>query len=162
VRTRNSRRARATVDFPDLPPGNNAAARELRAALGRDYLKADVFKLSHHVSKHGVTLELVERVSPSITLVSSVGRRGKHNVPHHVAIESTREALQPTTTRSTRRRPDEDLGIHYTGARLDTPEHPALGTIGIVVRPGRAAPRLFRFFDGAEDAIELASAREVR
>ena len=56
--------AQATTDFPDLRQEQNPAlARELRAARGRDYLAADVFKLSHHASKHGINLELMERVA---------------------------------------------------------------------------------------------------
>ena len=44
-----------------------------------DLLKADVLKVSHHGSKHGVNLELVERIAPKVTLISSVGGGGQFN-----------------------------------------------------------------------------------
>jgi beta-lactamase superfamily II metal-dependent hydrolase len=36
-----------------------------------------VLKVSHHASKHGVNLELVERIKPALTLVSSVAAAGR-------------------------------------------------------------------------------------
>jgi len=157
--------AQATVDFPELrQDANRALARELRTARGRDYLQAEVFKLSHHASKHGITLELVERVRPDLALVSSVGGDGKYSFPHRIAVEAAREARQPTTTRGTERLPDHELGIHYTGGCGETggaaPE--PLGTIGMVIPPSpRAALRLFRFLDGPCEPVGLAAAREV-
>jgi hypothetical protein len=58
-------------------------------------LRAEILKVPHHASKHGVTLGLVELVQPSVTLVSSVGGGGKYNFPHLVALEAIREARQP-------------------------------------------------------------------
>jgi hypothetical protein len=158
--------AQATVDFPELRQDTNRPlARELRAARGRDYLRADVFKLSHHASKHGVTLELVERVAPKLALVSSVGGGGRYSFPHRIAVEAAREARQPTTTRGTDRLPDHKLGIHYTGGSCETGDGRAdpLGSIGLIVPPGPRSPmRLFRFMDRSAEPIRLAAAREVR
>ena len=113
--------AQATLDFPELRQDRNRPlARELRAVRGADYLRADVFKLSHHASKHGITLELIERVAPTLALVSSVGGRGKYGFPHRIAVEAVREARQPTTTRGTQRLQDYQLGIHYTGGPGNT------------------------------------------
>jgi beta-lactamase superfamily II metal-dependent hydrolase len=157
--------AQAAVDFPELRQDNlKALARELRAARGPDQLQADVFKLSHHASKHGVTLELVERIAPELALVSSVGGRGKYGFPHRIAVEAAREARQPTTTRNSKRMDDHQLGIHYTGGRGDLgggQERP-LGSIGLIVPPGqRAGMRLFRFLDDPGQPVSLAAAREV-
>ena len=61
--------AHALTDFPDLHTERSAAAKALRVALGTDPLKANVFKVPHHMSKHGLNLELVEQVSPALSLV---------------------------------------------------------------------------------------------
>jgi hypothetical protein len=50
-------------DFPYLRGSETPAAKAIEAAQGDvDLLKADVLKISHHGSKHGVNLELVERI----------------------------------------------------------------------------------------------------
>jgi beta-lactamase superfamily II metal-dependent hydrolase len=59
-------------DFPYLRDSETPAAKAIEAAQGDvDLLKADVLKISHHGSKHGVNLELVERIAPKVTLISS-------------------------------------------------------------------------------------------
>ena len=82
------------TDFPYLAHSGSAAATAIGAATGGDMLRSQVLKVSHHCSKHGVNLELVERVAPHYTLVSSVGGGGKYNFPHNVAQEVVREGLQ--------------------------------------------------------------------
>lgn len=154
--------AQATVDFPDLAQQHNPAlARELRAATGTDYLRADVFKLSHHASKNGINIELLDRVAARLVLVSSVAGGGKYNFPHSLAMEAAREARQPTTSGGARRRTDHDLGIHVTGSRLDTGE--TLGSVALLVpRGARSALRMFRLLDTRSARVDLGNARELR
>lgn len=154
--------AQATVDFPDLEQEYNPVlARELRAATGTDYLKADLVKLSHHGSKHGVNIELLERVAAPTTLVSSQIGGGSYNFPHLLAMEAVREARQPTTTNRAERESDYELGVHVTGGSLETGE--PLGSIAVVIsRSPSTPPRLFRLCDRPGDGIELASARRCR
>jgi beta-lactamase superfamily II metal-dependent hydrolase len=154
--------AQTTVDFPDLQQTQNATlAKELRAARGKDYLAADLIKISHHASKHGVNLELLERVSASIALVSSVAGGGKYGFPHLLAIEAAREARQATTTKGTPRKTDQELGIQLTGSRLDSGK-PA-GSIAVLISRASGRPlRLFRFGDTPASPIDLAAAREVK
>jgi beta-lactamase superfamily II metal-dependent hydrolase len=154
--------AQTTVDFPDLQQSYNPAlAKELRTAVGRDYLKADLFKLSHHASKHGINLELMERVGAPIALISSVAGGGKYGFPHQLAMEAAREARQATTTKGTARDTDQQLGIHLTGAELDSGV-PAGSIAAVISRlPGRPI-RLFRLGDAPRTPIDLAAAREVR
>ena len=154
--------AQATVDFPDLEQEYNPVlARELRAATGGDYLKADLLKLSHHGSKHGVNIELLERVAASMTLISSQVGGGSYNFPHLLAMEAVREARQATTSSRADRRADHDLGVHITGGSLKSGQ--ALGSIAAVISRSRSEPiRLFRLCDTPGDDIVLGNARIVR
>lgn len=154
--------AQATVDFPDLEQEYNPVlARELRAATGTDYLKADLVKLSHHGSKHGVNIELLERVAAPTTLVSSRVGGGSYNFPHLLAMEAVREARQPTTTSRDARESDYELGVHVTGGSLETGD--PLGSIAVVVSRSPSTPvRLFRLLDRPGDDVRLASARMCR
>jgi beta-lactamase superfamily II metal-dependent hydrolase len=154
--------AQVTVDFPDLQQAQNASlAKELRAARGKDDLTADLVKISHHGSKHGVNLELLERIGAPIALVSSVAGGGRYGFPHLLAMEAAREARQATTTKGTPRKTDQELGIHVTGSKLNT-RKPA-GSIAVVVSRVSGRPiRLFRLCDTPSGAIDLAAAREVK
>jgi hypothetical protein len=155
--------AQTTVDFPDLHTEQNPVlARELLAARGRDYLASDVFKMSHHASKHGINLELMERVNAGMVLVSSTGGGGRYGFPHALAMDAAREARQATTTSGAARLTDHALGIHVTGAVLDDDDHTVLGSMAVVVsgQPTRGI-RLFRLMDDNRDLIDLAAAREV-
>lgn len=155
--------ARTTVDFPDLVQEQNPAlARELRAARGRDYLAADVFKLSHHASKHGITLELVERVGATHVLVSATAGGGRYNFPHALAMEAVREARQATTTNTERRLTDNELGIHLTGSIMTRAGGAPLGSIALLIpRSPTEGIRMFRLMDAPDQPVELSHSREV-
>jgi hypothetical protein len=129
-------------------------------ALGADPLRAQVFKVPHHASKHGVTLELVELIRPTLTLISSAGGGGKYNFPHTVAQESVREALEALASTSKEHSPDYDLGIHYTSA-TDS-EGAALGSVAIVSSPTGRKRELWRFGDRPGETIDLTKARLYR
>ena len=147
------------VDFPQLGPQRTAASQALRAARGTVPLQADVFKVPHHGSKHGVNLELVEAISPKLSLISSVAGGGQYNFPHDVAQEAVREGLEALAGGSSgERSADHELGIHYTGESSDAGD--ALGTIAVVLSPG-GRRRVWRFMDRASDRIELAQGREL-
>ena len=154
--------AQSAVDFPDLQNEQNGTlVDELRAARGSDYLKADVFKISHHASKHGVNVELLERVAAPVTLVSTQGPRSRHGFPHVLAMEAVRESRDAVAKSGGRRRPDHELGIHLTGQSLTTKE--ALGSVAVVVPASRGRDlALFRLMDQRGALVSLAEARRVR
>jgi len=154
--------AQASVDFPDLKQTQNPVlAKELRVARGnRDYLSANVFKLSHHASKHGINLELLERVGAKYSLVSSVSGGGSYNFPHSIAMEAVREAREPLAKSGAARSSDHALGIHATSAVLDDANSTPLGSIALVVS-SRSSIRMFRLMDRRSDSIDLTMAREV-
>ncbi|TCO50361.1 beta-lactamase superfamily II metal-dependent hydrolase [Kribbella antiqua] len=148
--------AHVLADFPELKPEQTPAAEALRIALGSDPLKADVFKVPHHLSKHGLSLELVEQIAPSLSLVSSVAGGGKFNFPHTVSQDALREARQAVSSGKVKRKADHQLGIHYTGAKDTAGQE--LGTIGVVIPP-QGKPKLWRFGDRPRDLVDLAGAR---
>ncbi len=144
-------------DFPELRPSDAPVAKALRMALGADPLRATVFKVPHHASKHGVTLELVEMIKPRLSLISSTPGGGRYNFPHTVALESVREALEAIASSGTQHRPDHELGIHYT-CTSDAAGAP-LGSIAIVLSPNGQKRHLWRFGDRPGERIELAKTR---
>jgi beta-lactamase superfamily II metal-dependent hydrolase len=144
------------TDFPQLHADANAAATAIRAATGADPLAAKVLKVAHHASKHGINLELVERINPALTLVSSTADGSRFHFPHTVAQELLREALDPVAGSGRERaRKDADLGIFYTSDRDDTDT--LLGSMAVVMARGVAT--LWRFGDDADQDVVLATAR---
>jgi hypothetical protein len=147
--------ASVLTDFPEIDPRTGPLAEELERELGPDALGAEVLKVPHHASKHGLNLGLVEAVSPSLSLVSSVGGGGKYNFPHAVTLEALREGLEATTLKGTPHSPDHELGIHYTAARDG---RGPLGSMALVVSPTGRKRELWRFRDGPGDEVSLARA----
>jgi beta-lactamase superfamily II metal-dependent hydrolase len=151
--------ANVVEDFPELVKNPSPAFDALRMALGDDALHAQVFKVSHHGSKHGINLELIERIGPNLSLVSSVAQGGEYNFPHLLAQEALREGVQPIASQAVPDRKDDcDLGIHYTSVTDDADPAVPLGTIGVIVPP-TGQPQVWRFSDTPKDAVDLAKAR---
>lgn len=146
------------IDFPQLEPDASPIAKQLQMKLGQNSLRAEVMKISHHGSKHGVSLELIEAIGPTVSIVSSVGGGGKYGFPHSVAQECIREGLQATTSGQTRKK-DWELGLHYTCGLDDAGA--SLGTVAVVMPPPGKRLQVWRFCDGPDDQVELARARRV-
>jgi len=145
--------AQVMGDFPNLVRDNSPAAEAIGKGRGVEPLRAHVFKVPHHGSKHGVNLELVELIQPRLSLVSSVGRDGKYNFPHTVSQEAIREGLEPTAQSGRAHRPDHELGLLYTADRDAAGE--ALGTIAVVMSPGGGKRDVWRFRDRSRDRVRL-------
>jgi hypothetical protein len=159
--------AQALVDFPQLGPQETAVTKALRKARGLEPLTADVFKVPHHGSKHGLNLELAETVGPAISIVSSVHDGGKYGFPHAVSQEALREAINPISSMpaGSPHKTDPQLRILYTSSRevvggKADPKKP-LGTVALLVGPG-GRREIWRFGDGEDDTIDLAHGRRVR
>ena len=114
-------------------------------------------KVSHHGSKHGVNLELMERIDPRVTLVSSVAGGGKYNFPHEISQEIIREALNPIAESGESHEADWDLDIFYTSDK-DTNDT-VLGSIALVL--GTTNITMWRFGDNRDQRLGFANARKM-
>jgi beta-lactamase superfamily II metal-dependent hydrolase len=146
-------------DFPELGPDSTPVNAALKMAGGTDPLRADIFKVPHHGSKHGLTLELVEAIHPKISIVSSGHSGGSHHFPHAVAMEQLREAIaarvkQPGVAHD----PDEDLTLLYTGSKVGP--NGSAGSVCVLCRVV-GQPQVWRLMDDAPATIDLADARRI-
>ena len=150
------------TDFPFLVKSNSASAAAIAAATGdRDLLKAHVFKVSHHASKRGVNLELMERIAPVLTVVSCAADSPRYHFPHDLAQEILREARDPRAGSggSPRQAPDWALRIHYTADR-DT-DNTVLGSV-VTVLEERRDPQVWRLGDPPGRGPSVAALRAAR
>jgi beta-lactamase superfamily II metal-dependent hydrolase len=153
------------TDFPFLAASGSAQAKAISAATGnRDLLSATVLKVSHHASKHGVNLELVERIHPAVTLVSSTASGTKYGFPHTVSQEAIREALDPVASKLNPatglpkdHKSDAELRIFYTSDTTTGPGSPDAGSFALLLRGKRR--ELWRFGDAPSQSVDLSSAR---
>lgn len=153
--------AQAMGDSPNLKAKNSPAAAAIGKARGAEPLRAQVFKVSHHGSKHGVNLELIEQIQPKLTLVSSVAGRGKYNFPHDIAQGLIREALDPTASKGGKHDEDFELGLLYTADRMDASPDGVmqeLGTVAIALSPNGTKREVWRFLDSRKNLIDLQDA----
>ena len=154
------------TDFPFLGASDSDQAKAIGAASGsKDLLSADVLKVSHHASKHGVNLELIERIRPAVTIVSSTSGGTKYGFPHTVTQDAIREALDPVagkpdpaTGLPRDHKRDEDLGIFYTSDTTTAAANPVAGSLAVILRGRRR--QLWRFGDSARQAIDLTNGRQ--
>jgi len=149
--------AQVQIDFPQLEANGSAVAEALQKANGVDPLKADLFKIAHHGSKHGISLELIELAKPSLSLVSSDLAGSRYGFPHLVALEQIREALEATTTSGKKHSDDWELGLHYT-CGVDTAKA-ELGSIAVVLSKTGRKKSIWRFGDSPSQSLDLSGAR---
>ena len=169
--------SRIIEEFPHLVADDRNWARQIGARTGRQPLACDVFKVSHHCSKNGVNLELVERMgdSPSGSgpangptwMISSCATAGDsvHGFPHDVTQEIIREVREPLAKKR-RNQPalahadDEALGILYTSSTIVGAPAPApAGSVAVVLGGDGSPPAVFRLLDGPGQVPTLGHAR---
>lgn len=148
----------ALVDFPQLVKSQSEIAKAIGAATrNRDFLRADVLKVSHHGSKKGVSYELVNRMRPTWLLVSC-STNSRHGFPHELNQHILREAKKPLAQSGRPHDPAEDhvRGVFYT-AQEDTDGTP-LGSVAFTGSNNRNVT-MWRLGDRSGEAVDFARAR---
>jgi beta-lactamase superfamily II metal-dependent hydrolase len=163
--------SRVLEEFPHLDKDERNWARQIRAGHGRQPLFCDVHKVAHHCSKHGLNLELIERMGDRSGaghsrgprhLVSSCADDSTYGFPHTVAQVIMREVRDPRASSGTPHKPDDKLGIHYTAQTIAATNPPApAGSIAVVLRESGSTPVLYRLCDGDDQDVDLSKARKV-
>jgi beta-lactamase superfamily II metal-dependent hydrolase len=150
------------AEFPQLGPETTPVTTALRSSGGIHPLRAHIFKIPHHGSKHGLTLELVEAISPKISIVSCGRSGGKYQFPHEVALNQIREAVNArSSTPGVNHDPDDELVIAFTGSQLKDGATGPAGSV-CVLCPPKGAPTVWRMLDDVDDDLDLTKARRVQ
>ena len=161
---------RVLDEFPHFAKDEQNWARAISARSGRQPLACDLFKVSHHGSKRGINLELIERFGdrtgagpssgPNILVTSSAtDGDSEYGFPHLVTQELLREVRDPLASKlSGTHKLDGALGIHHTAQQVGG-GGPA-GSVAFVVA-GDGSRALYRFGDAVREAVDLGTARKV-
>jgi len=80
---------KVTEEFPHFEKTSNPAQH---IKVEKDFLPLDCrfLKVSHHGSKHGTALEVVEKLRPNVAAISC-DSPSEYGFPHHLATDSIRE-----------------------------------------------------------------------
>ena len=121
--------ARVTQEFPALKETENRGQMIDTTVVKHRPLRCRVLKVPHHMSKHGISLEVLETLKPSYT-IAPCGNRSKHGFPHELTVMAIEDI----------RRKRKDKGIRYTG-------HPKKslrsGTVVALFSEGRKNPLVY-------------------
>ena len=159
-------------DYPHFTRVTGNFSQQIKERTRRQPLACDVFKVSHHASKRGINLELIERMGDTSGTGPSKGPRymvsscahgaaSSYGFPHPVIQEILREVRFPTATTGANRPADDELGIHFTSQLIDDGVPTPAGSVAVVLHENGAVPHLYRFQDAAGDPIDLGRARRA-
>lgn len=158
-------------EFPHLDRDPKNWVRQIGGGTGAQPLACDLFKVSHHASKRGINLELLERLGdrsggagPSkgprwLISSCSTGAGSGYGFPHLVTQELMREVRDPKAQLGGVHKGDDELGIHYTSQVLAASGEPA-GSIAYVARAD-GSDDVYRLCDDVEEPVDLARARRA-
>lgn len=118
--------ARITTEFPELQRTENRAQMIDPDVIRHRPLRCQVLKIPHHMSKHGISLEVLETLRPRFAL-ASCSSNSRHGFPHELTVMAAQDI----------HRREQDSGIRFTGHR--NPNRRS-GTIGIMCHGNQRQP----------------------
>ena len=98
--------ARITDEFPELQHTGNRGQLINPDIIEHRPLRCQVLKVPHHMSKHGISLEVLETLNPRYT-IASCSNQSKHGFPHDLTVMAAKDI----------RKKKKDDGMRFTGHR---------------------------------------------
>jgi hypothetical protein len=98
--------ARVTEEFPQLQRTSNRAQMIDPSVTKHRPLRCQVLKVPHHMSKHGISLEVLEILMPRYT-IASCSNKSSHGFPHELTVMAIEDV----------RKKSKDKGMRFTGHR---------------------------------------------
>ncbi|MBU0516986.1 MAG: hypothetical protein KJ621_19700 [Proteobacteria bacterium] len=121
--------SRITEEFPELVRTGNRGRMIDPEVVKHRPLRCQVLKAPHHMSKHGITLEVMETLNPRYT-IASCSSRSRHGFPHALTVMAAEDV----------RHQSEDKGLRFTGHRDQTKR---AGTVVAMFREKGKKPMVF-------------------
>ncbi|HPQ69002.1 MAG TPA: hypothetical protein PKW95_07720 [bacterium] len=128
--------ARVTEEFPELVKTSNRGQLIDPDAMTYRPLRCQVLKVPHHMSKHGISLEVLETIKPGAALASCADK-SKHGFPHQITVLAAEDIKKK---------------VYYTG------HHQAdlrSGTLVTVVKGDGGKPKIFALGEPAASPAPL-------
>lgn len=98
--------ARITEEFPELQQTGNRGQMIDPDIIEHKPLRCQVLKVPHHMSKHGISLEVVETLHPRYS-IASCSNQSRHGFPHELTVMAVEDIHKKK----------KDDGMRFTGHR---------------------------------------------
>ncbi len=121
--------SRITEEFPELQKTANRGQMIDADVIEHRPLRCQVLKVPHHMSKHGISLEVIETLNPRYS-IASCSNQSKHGFPHELTVLAVEDI----------RKKKKDDGMRFTGHR--NPEKRS-GTIMALFRENARRPLVY-------------------
>ena len=132
--------ARITDEFPELIKTANRGQMIDTGSIKHTPLRCQVLKVPHHMSKHGISLEVLETLRPRY-VITSCSNRSRHGFPHELTVMAVNDV----------RRTQKDV-MWFTG-------HPDAdkrgGSIVTLFDPDRVRPKIYALGEPASKSAPL-------
>lgn len=123
--------ARITDEFPELQRTQNRGQMIDPDLIKHRPLRCQVLKVPHHMSKHGISLEMLEVLRPRYT-IGSCSNDSSHGFPHELTVKAVEDI----------RRRNTDKGMRFTGHRDNNQR---CGTIMALFKGAGTRPLVYSF-----------------
>ena len=121
--------AKITEEFPELQHTGNRGQMIDPDRIEHKPLRCKVLKVPHHMSKHGISLEVIETLNPRYS-IASCSNKSKHGFPHELTVMAVEDIHKKK----------KDDGMRFTGHR--DPKKRS-GTIMAIFRENARNPLIY-------------------
>ncbi|MCP4671678.1 MAG: MBL fold metallo-hydrolase [Desulfobacula sp.] len=132
--------ARITEDFPELKKTGNRGQMIDPDTIEHKPLRCQVLKIPHHMSKHGISLEVLEALHPRYT-ITSCANKSRHGFPHELTVMAVNDV----------RRKEKNV-MWFTGHHMADKR---AGSIVTLFNPKRVRPLIYGLGEPASKTAPL-------
>ena len=134
--------ARITDEFPELQHTKNRGQMINSDVIKHRPLRCQVLKVPHHMSKHGISLEVVETLRPRHS-IASCADKSEHKFPHELTVMAVEDIRDKKV---------KDKGIRYTGHHK---KELRSGTVVALFQGSSTKPKLYGLGDTVKSTAPL-------
>jgi len=133
--------AHITAEFPELQATKNRGVLIDPKSVKHNPLRCQVLKIPHHMSKHGISLEVLEILRPSYT-IASCSNNSHHGFPHEITVLSVKDIYRKKRSKR----------IFFTGHRK---KGLCSGTLVVLFRGDKRKPLIYELGDSEKQNAPL-------
>ena len=133
--------AKITDEFPELIRTENRGKLIDSDVIKHRPLRCQVLKMPHHMSKHGISLEVLETIRPQFALASCASQ-SKHGFPHELTVMAMEDVWKQKS----------DKKLRFTGHRT---KELRSGTIVALLDKNRKNPLVYSLGEAASKPAPL-------
>ena len=129
------------AEFPELQATKNRKVLIDPESVKHNPLRCQVLKIPHHMSKHSISLEVLEVLRPWYT-IASCSSDSRHGFPHEITVLSVKDIFRKKKSKR----------IYFTG---HSKERLRSGTVVVLLRGDKQKPLIYEMGDSVNQNAPL-------